>query len=145
MKPIHLTDQQLEQYISEPSACDDDLLRHLQHCPQCRKAADAFRVFFSELKHQKEASFDFDLSLLVLNQLKQEQPARANNWATLILCLLLPGLGTPLVYFSLTAIVNTNRTGTMVPWLIICSVILLFTGLGVDNYRVYQKRLLQLN
>jgi len=145
MKIIHLTDQQLEQFIMEPSACNDTIVRHLQHCPRCQNEADSYRVFFRELSHQKEESFDFDLSTLVLTQLKREQPVRASGSVTFTLCiLLLIGVGVPLLYFSVISIVNPNRTGTIFPWLITCSVFLILMGFGLDNYRIYQKRLLQL-
>lgn len=141
MKTMHLTDQQVQDLVIEPGCCDKELDSHLQKCRYCQQKADAYHLLFHELRLQKEESFDFDISTLVLNQLDHKKPALLKPAFTLILyAMLLVSAGFPALYFTVTSIV-TARAGLLSVWLIIITIVTMLLGIGLENYRNYQKRL----
>lgn len=69
MSTEHLSDIEIQQYLTEKDNCSPLQLQHMQTCTYCQQAAAVYRELFQGLHQQPAAAFDFDLETLVLDQL----------------------------------------------------------------------------
>lgn len=96
----HLSEEELQQYISDPEACAGSVIEHLGSCEACMGTAKTYRLLFAGIRQQPKPVFEFDLAELVIAQLKQPKLTFSSNaWvvylfatigilAVLALCLL---------------------------------------------------------
>jgi len=143
----HLSENDIQQYVSDPSACGSQVARHIETCEICQVKAETYQVLFSGIRHQPQPVFDFNLSDLVLSQL--ERPKPKFSWeimmvylfsvvgitAILVLCLLLRE------YF--TSLFAGSSTLVFYLFVVIASTSLVFQG--IEIYRNYQKKINALN
>ena len=71
----HLSDADIQQYVSDKTYCGADTIAHILECEHCRAKAETYRLIFSGIKQQPKPSFDFDLSGLILQQISPAKPA----------------------------------------------------------------------
>ena len=71
----HLSDADIQQYVSDKTYCGADTIAHILECEHCRAKAETYRLIFSGIKQQPKPSFDFDLSGLILTQISPAKPA----------------------------------------------------------------------
>ena len=79
MKEIHLTEEQLQQFLVEADTKQLAGNTHLQHCPACKQKLEAYRLLFTSLAQQPAPAFDFDLATSVMASLQTE---KSSNWET---------------------------------------------------------------
>ena len=77
MSGTHPSEEALQQYVLDPSACAPGEIDHIGNCPACREAAAAYRMLADALKEQPAPAFDFDLASAVIAQL--EAPLQGNG------------------------------------------------------------------
>lgn len=75
MKTAHLSEQQIQQYALDKSACETDSTKHLDACEKCRAGVTAYQALFSAIEAAPKAAFNFDVTCLVLAQLPETKPA----------------------------------------------------------------------
>jgi hypothetical protein len=69
MKAIHLSDEQIQQYVVEGEIAVADANRHISSCEQCKDKAEAYRLLVTGLQGQPAERFDFSVTELVMQQL----------------------------------------------------------------------------
>lgn len=78
MITAHLTDEELQLYVTEPEITSDQLKIHIQDCANCQTRAANYQLLFNGIHDHAKPQFNFDLSALVLEQLPE--PKRAFPW-----------------------------------------------------------------
>jgi anti-sigma factor RsiW len=71
MSKTHPSDETLQQYVLERTACSAEDVSHIETCPDCRAAVAAYNVLTNELAVQPAPAFDFDLAAAVITQLEK--------------------------------------------------------------------------
>lgn len=94
MITAHLTEAEIQLYVTEPEAISRQQAVHLENCPACQSRAFNYALLIKGIQDTPAPKFDFDLSALVLEQL----PAARNSfpWAAI----LIPALSVLLVAVS---------------------------------------------
>jgi len=143
----HLSENDIQQYVSDPSACGSQVARHIETCETCQVKAETYRVLFFGIRHQPQPVFDFNLSDLVLSKLVQPKPKFSWEIMVVYLCSFIGIMTILFLCFLLREYFTSLFTGssTLVFYLF---VVIAFTSLvfqGIEIYRNYQKKINTLN
>jgi hypothetical protein len=74
MKFKHLSESEIQLFITDRARVRQDLLTHITGCSICQGDLRAYEVIFTDVKKLKRPQFDFDLSEAVLNGLPVVRP-----------------------------------------------------------------------
>ncbi len=66
----HSSDAKIQEYVFNPTHCDSGTILHINTCEVCRQAAQQYQLLFTEVENLPTLTFDFNVSDLVLPQLK---------------------------------------------------------------------------
>ena len=143
----HLIDAQIQQVVFDQSEVADDSKVHIQHCAVCSRRVEEYRMFFEELKMLPEATFDFNLEAIIMEQLPQPsvnpKEGRGLTYGFAIICFL---SALSLIYFfgkELVALfggIELLSTG-----LIVTTALCILVFMGIDMYQMYLKKMKALN
>ena len=81
MITAHPSEEELQQYVSDPEACAGSVIEHIVSCEECLVKAKTYRLLFAGISQQPRPVFEFDLADLVIAQLEQTKPTYSiNSW-----------------------------------------------------------------
>lgn len=73
MNPIHLSEQELQQYALHPLQSEQATIDHVQACKYCSSQIEVYKVVFMSVKDRQTHSFGFDPYELVLPKIHPRQ------------------------------------------------------------------------
>jgi hypothetical protein len=143
----HLTDNEVQQYALNSSACNGIITAHVLLCEECKTRIENYQLLITGIKQQQEPVFDFNLQELVLEQLPKPKPRLFPEslfaYLLIIASLILPAIG--LFAFKRYWINFFNEIATYTILLIIISFVIIMVVLCIDIFRTYQKKMNSLN
>jgi hypothetical protein len=143
----HLTDEELQQYALDSSACDATIAAHILLCEDCKARSENYELLFTAIKQQPEPVFDFNLPNLVLAQLPKPKPGLFPKgfftYLLIMVSIILPVI--VLYVFRKYWFDFFNDIATYTVLLIIMSFAALMVALCIDTFRSYQKKMNSLN
>ena len=147
MKYLHLTDDQIQQYVLEKANCPDEIIEHIQACTPCRERAQEYNLLFRGIQQQEKPVFDFDLADLVLQQLpKFETHPFSEKWISLLSIFISTLFCCVIGYlFGKTLVILFGRISPVFMGLIITTVISIFVFLYIDMNESYHTKMKALN
>jgi hypothetical protein len=86
MTTAHLTEAELQLYVTEPNVLVAEQRFHVQGCARCQSKAENYVLLFNSIQDAAKPAFDFNLSALVMEQLPA--PKRSLPWAALSISIL---------------------------------------------------------
>jgi len=143
MKSVHLSEEEIQHYALDKSACDTLIKAHVNCCADCKARIADYEVLFIALKKVPQPSFDFNLAELVVPQLPKIKPAPSrDNFFVYAFALAIAALtGTSLFYFrSYIGTLFASITPLLI-YLTVTTIITLATILGVEMYKTYKKKM----
>lgn len=75
----HLSENELQQYVSDPLLCEQSIMEHIKSCHICKEKAETYQILFSGIQQQQKPEFDFNLADLVIAQLEQPKSSYSTN------------------------------------------------------------------
>ena len=147
MKYLHLTEEQIQQYVLEKANCTDEIKEHIQACIHCKERAKEYNLLFLAIQQQEKPVFDFDVTDLVLQQLPkpQSQPF-SEKWLSLLTIFISTLFFCVIVYlFGKNLVVLFGGISTVFIGLIITTVISIFVFLYIDMNKSYHAKMKALN
>lgn len=143
----HLSENDIQQYVSDSQLCKPSLIEHIESCDACKEKEEAYRILFLGIEQQAKPAFNFDLSALVLSQLEPSKPKFSGD---IFAVYLFAGIGIVAVLLSgilFSKYFSDLFTGTSTLFLYLFAAITLVTLLfqGVEIFRRYQKQMNALN
>ncbi len=147
MKAGHLSENEIQQYVSDPLLCEQSSMEHIESCQTCKETADTYRILISGIEQQAKPAFEFNLADLVIAQL--EKPKRSfstNN----VVAYLLSSIGITAVlitcflfheYLSGLFIHYSN----LLLYLFLAITVVVFLFQCLEIYRKYKKQIGILN
>ena len=147
MKYLHLTDEQIQQYVLEKANSTDETIEHIEACTHCKEKAEEYNMLFRGIQQQEKPVFDFDLADLVLQQLPkpQSQPF-SEKWLSLLTIFISTLFFCVIVYlFGKNLVVLFGGISTVFIGLIITTVISIFVFLYIDMNKSYHAKMKALN
>ncbi len=147
MKYLHLTDDEIQQYVLEKANCADEVIEHIGSCLNCKEKAAQYRLLFEGIKQQEKPVFDFNLADLVLDQLPKTQtkPSSEKWFSFLIIFISTLFVGAIGYLFGKNLVSIFAGISSALIGLIIITVAALFIFLFVDMNRKYQAKMKALN
>ena len=143
MTGIHITDNDIQQFVLDKGNCSFTVMDHMSVCSDCRAKAETYTLLFSEIKHQAKPAFDFDLTGLVLLNIMQKETIGSRTSALIWLFTII-GLS-PLVitiYLFGNYIVQVLAgVSSMTMYLVITTSVLLLLLQGIEMFRKYKKQM----
>jgi hypothetical protein len=136
MSGTHPSDEALQQYVLEPSACAPGEIDHIAGCPDCRESAAAYRMLSVMLKEQPAAAFDFDLASAVIAQLEIPPQRKRGEGAVLTAILIAVVIGVPAWLFRKTAYVVFTDMSADFYWVVLAAAGVV---VGLFLLRLYKK------
>ena len=139
----HLTDDEVQQYASDTSNCEPNIVEHVEQCDKCKVKAANYQLLFSEIKQQAVAVFDFNLSELVIAKLPSPKhrlyPENVFFFLMILATIVLTGAA--LSYFRSYLTSLFTSTTPLVIYLTVTTVITLSMMLSIDMHKNYQKKM----
>lgn len=144
----HLTEEELQLYALNSSACEAAIESHVQLCEECKAKISSYQLLFTGIKEQPAPSFDFDLSKAVLSQLPlsvSTQKEKVFNPVYLLIA------GAVLITGIAILLFNRYLPGLLVNilplllYLVVPSVIIMLVMLIIDMHKTYRKKMVSLD
>src|SRR5688500_13225078 len=80
----HLSDEQIQTFVLDRSACEPGIGEHVQQCDLCQTKVQAYQLMITAIEEQPIPAFDFDISEVVLANIELQQ-RKGRNWWMFIL------------------------------------------------------------
>jgi hypothetical protein len=147
MKALHLTDEEIQEYILDRSTSDIAIVEHAGSCEDCRARITTYQLLFDGLKQQSRDVFDFNLAELVVAQLPSpaSKPVSDNFFVYLFVAATLILGGVALYYFRNDMVSFFRGTVPLLIYLTITTVITLLIILSLDMYKTYHRKMKSLD
>jgi hypothetical protein len=143
----HLTDAQIQQVVFDQSEVADDSKVHIQHCAACSKRVEEYRLFFGELKRLPEATFDFNLEAIIMEQLPQPsiKPKEGKGllYGFAIICFL--SVLSLIYLFGKELVALFGGIELLLTGFIVTTALCILIFLVIDMYQMYLKKMKALN
>lgn len=145
MKNVHLTDEEIQQYVLNAEATSQAALAHIQTCTHCQQQAAQYQLLFAGIENQQNETFDFDIADLVMAKLPQPEPVHDKSLVYAMLAIVAAMVGVMAYLFgnstaSLFAFMQPLLVG-----LVIITAFGLAGFLGLDMYQKYKTQMKVLN
>lgn len=147
MKPNHLTDTEIQQYVLQAADSNPAAIEHARHCESCQARAREYTLLFNAVGQQTRPAFDFDLPEIVMGQLVQPKASPVSQ-SLIVFCIWLLSatfLGTTVFLFweQLTDLFISRSS--IVLYTAMTSAASLTIFLVMESYREFQGEMKQLN
>lgn len=86
MKIAHLTEMEVQLYITEPQSIGKELKAHVEVCMACQTRSANYAMLINSIQESVKPTFNFDLSSMVMERLPA--PKRSFPWASIIISFL---------------------------------------------------------
>ena len=139
----HLTEEEIQQYALDSSAINAGVIEHISSCESCKEKAEAYRLLFTSMQQQPAASFDFDLTELVMAQLHTPAPraARENLLVYIFITAAVAVTGFALYFFRGYVAALFKSIAPVFIYLVVTAFITLSIILIADMYKNYKKKM----
>jgi hypothetical protein len=143
----HPKDKEIQEWVLDRSSCSHDLNEHIMSCVSCKEEAEYYQRLFTELKHEPGASFDFDVSGLVLPLLPAPEPLiSADRFIAAFLVIFVGScVGIPLILFNKNIVHMFSGISPVFIYLILgCAAVILMLK-TLDIYKKYREQMRLIN
>jgi hypothetical protein len=143
----HPKDKEIQEWVLDRSACSRDLNEHIMSCASCKEEAEYYQLLFAELKQEPTASFDFDISGLVLPLLPAPEPLISADRFIAGFLMMFIGccVGIPVILFNKNIIHMFSGISPLFIYLILGCAALILMLKTLDMYKKYREQMHQLN
>ena len=147
MRPGHLSEDAIQQYVLDASSCETAIIEHSGSCEICKTRIANYRSLFAAIHEQPRPTFDFDVAGLVLSQLQvrtKELPGR--EWPLyLLISAAFSLLAVPLYILRKDIAIMFTGILPITISLVTISTTLVFSLQGIELFKKYKWRLDALN
>ncbi len=144
MKPVHVNDQSIQQYIFDINNCDTSIIEHIHSCNICRKTADNYKLLSEDLKEQEIPILDFNLEERILKKITIQitQKKRSKEY-TFISATITIAIGIILIFLNafMQEFKNLFDTSNILTYFILCTSIIITTLLSIDIVRSFNIKM----
>jgi hypothetical protein len=143
----HLTDSEVQQYVSQKANAGTAITEHIKHCADCKIKVEQYRLLFDGIKEQEKPVLDFNLADLVMAQLPVSEPAVANSntFFYVIAFITIFIIGALCYIFGNNLLDLFGGITPILTGLIITTVTSVLIFLCIDMYKNYQTKMQSLN
>ena len=138
----HLTDDEVQQFVVARQDCEMRIVEHMQLCGECNLRAEIYESLVTGIKQQPQATFKFNLSELVVQQLPSSKQKANDSLLLWILIFISIGfMGTVFYYFEGYFAYLFKGIAAIFIYLIIITALTVIIGLFIDMYKKYNNEM----
>ena len=147
MKRPHLSEEEIQQYLFDASACPSDMIAHMSDCQLCQKRAEEYVALSDQLRNIPVPVLDFDLSNSVMVQIEASSKKKsAFYYVMYTLCALCIALSVACLIYFHTVLIDIIKSHSIISIALIMSVAFAIgVGAIADMFRTYQRKINKLN
>jgi hypothetical protein len=147
MKPTHLTDTEIQQYVLQSGDISPASIEHVLHCESCQATAREYTLLFDAVAQQARPAFDFDLPEMVMGQLVKPKasPVRQRLIISFIWLVSAAFLGTTVFLFNEPLLDMFSNRRPIVLYASMIFTTALTTFLVIESHRKFQDKMKTLN
>ena len=147
MKPTHLTDTEIQQYVLHMADISTATVEHAQRCESCQARVREYTLLLNAVAQQTKPAFDFDLPEMVMSQLVKPKtsPVRQRLLAYFIWLVSAALLGTTVFLFGKPLLDLFSSQSPIVLYTAMAFAGSLTAFLVIESYREFQDKMKKLN
>ena len=145
MKNIHLTDEEIQQYVLDTKSRTEVWIEHIHQCPHCQQQVQAYQLLFEGIESQEKAVFDFDLEALVMEKLPQPKQVEEKSFVFVIAAIVVVMIGVAGYVFGNSLANLFSYLQPILLGLLTLTSLGVMVFLGMDMYQRYKAQMKALN
>lgn len=139
----HLSDEEVQLFAIDKHSSEASVAEHIHGCPECKARVEVYQSLMTGIHQQPTASFEFDLSKLVLEKLPTQKPKAANDklltWMLVFICI---GFASAIFYYFRTYLsAMFEGVTTLFIYMIAITAITVIAFLVADMYKKFKKEM----
>ncbi|RRB01141.1 hypothetical protein [Larkinella rosea] len=99
MKNDHPADEGIQQFVLHKTDCDQRLIDHIAHCPECQRRAKLYVLLRERIEGLEKPVFEFNLTAVVMSQLSLPKYVGVFENVLSYVLVAMAGLWVGLVYY----------------------------------------------
>ena len=137
----HLSDEQIQEFVLDSSACEPGIGEHVQHCDLCKTKVEAYQLVITAIEEQPVPAFDFDISEAVLANIALQKQQKKNWWMYLLISIGILSTGTAVYLFKEDLVSIFQGIGTFLIYLMIITGLFILMAVVIDMLKSYKAKL----
>jgi hypothetical protein len=137
----HLSDEQIQTFVFDRSACEQGIGEHVQQCDLCQTKVEAYQLMITAIEEQPIPAFDFDISEAVLANIELQKRNGRNWWLFMLIAagVLITGVAVYLFIEDITILFK--GIGTFLTYLIILTGVFILVAVVIDMLKTYKTKM----
>lgn len=137
----HLSDEQVQEFALDRSACDERISAHVQLCELCSAKVEAYQLVITAIDDQPVPAFDFDISTAVLAQIGKQQKSERYRWLYWLVALgILASSAGIYLFWQYIAVLFTG-INTLLIYMAVISGLLIMIAVIIDMFKAYRMKM----
>jgi anti-sigma factor RsiW len=143
MKVTHLTEEVIQQYVLDKAGCEPPVMEHIQHCAHCQAIAAAYEAIYTGVKEAPKATFEFDVTKLVMAQLPQPVPVASHEkrFMFILAAAVVAALGITGYWLRHDLAFLFDNLSSLLTMALLTAIITMAVCHVIDLYRRYQRKM----
>ena len=138
----HLTDDEVQQYVIDRQDCESKIVEHIHICGECKLKAEIYQSLVTGIKQQSPPVFNFNLSELVVQQLRSPKEKVSDRFLLQLLVLMgIVVIGTAVYFFEDSFVYLFKGVAAILINLIIITALTVCIWLFIDMYKKYNNEM----
>jgi hypothetical protein len=137
----HLSDEQIQEFVLDPSASAPAISEHAQLCALCRTKVEAYQVMITAIEEQPVPAFDFDISEAVLANIALQKRNGRNWWLFILIAAGISVSGVAVYLFWKDIAGIFQGLSTFFIYLMALTGLLILMAVVIDMLKTYKTKL----
>lgn len=137
----HLSDEQVQTFVLDRSACEPGIGEHVQQCDLCQTKVETYQLMITAIEEQPIPAFDFDISEAVLANIELQQRKGRNWWMFLLIAVGILIFGVAVYLFKEDIASIFQGISTFLVYLIALTGLLILIAVIIDMLKSYKAKL----
>lgn len=137
----HLSDEQIQEFVLDSSACAPNIGEHVQLCDLCRMKVETYQQMITAIEEQPIPAFDFDISEAVLAGIALQKRNGRNWWLFFFIATGVLVTGTAVYLFRKEIAIAFEGISTFLIYLMLVTGVLILTAVIIDMLKSYKTKL----
>jgi hypothetical protein len=136
MSGTHPSEEMLQQFVLDRKTCSPGAISHIEGCPECRAATEAYAVVVEGLILQPRPTFNFDLAGAVVRRVREDRVEKRRSSAVPMAAMIALGAGVPAWLFRKSAYFVFTDMPALFYWAVLCTAAVV---VGLFILRLHKK------
>ena len=137
----HLSDEQIQEFVLDSSACAPGIGEHVQLCDLCRVKVETYQQVITAIEEQPIPAFDFDISEAVLAGIALQKRNGRNWWLFFFFATGILVTGIAVYLFRKEIAIVFEGISTFLIYLMLVTGVFILIAVIIDMLKSYKTKL----